>query len=85
MNAGIQGLAADLFKKALVVLDQRLEDERMVARLVLQVHDEVIVEAPEHEEVAVEAVVREALCGAIDLRVPLEVSLAWGDTWGIKG
>ena len=53
MNAGIQGLAADIFKVALVRLDDALEDEMLASRIILQVHDEVIVEVPPHEHDAV--------------------------------
>ena len=49
MNAGIQGLAADIFKVAIVNLDKALEDEGLESATVLQVHDEIIVEAPEAE------------------------------------
>jgi DNA polymerase-1 len=81
VNAGIQGLAADIFKSALVRLDQGLAEAALAARLVLQVHDEVIVEAPSKERSVVEEVVREALIGAVSLRVPLEISLGWGPSW----
>ena len=81
MNAGIQGLAADIFKVALVALDQRLEAEGLSARIVLQVHDEIVVEVPKEEEAAAEAATREAMCGAAQLDVPLEVNVGWGDTW----
>jgi DNA polymerase-1 len=81
MNAGIQGLAADIFKVALVRLDRALEERRLAARLVLQVHDEVILEVPPHEEDEAAAVTLDAMRGACDLSVPLEVNLAWGDTW----
>ena len=81
MNAGIQGLAADLFKTALVRLDAALEDGGFESRLVLQVHDEVIVEATAREADRVTAITREALIGAADLSVPLELSLSWGDSW----
>ncbi len=85
MNAGIQGLAADLFKVALVRLDQALEDRGLAARLVLQVHDEVLVETPRAEEDEVGDLVPDVLAGvgdAADLNVPLRVSVAWGDNWG---
>ena len=82
MNAGIQGLAADIFKVALVRLDRRLRGEGLEARIVLQVHDEVLVEAPKSEEAAVEAAVLEELQGAASLAVPLKVSLGWGASWG---
>ncbi|MGP8162560.1 MAG: DNA polymerase, partial [Acidimicrobiales bacterium] len=81
MNAGIQGLAADIFKLALVRLDAALESGGYAARLVLQVHDEVLVEVPEREHGTVEAIVREAMEQAYPLRVPLEVHLSWGTTW----
>ncbi|HEX2041223.1 MAG TPA: DNA polymerase I [Acidimicrobiales bacterium] len=81
MNAGIQGLAADIFKVALVRLDRSLEQSRRKSRLVLQVHDEVILEVPPDEEEAVAALTLEAMRGAADLSVPLEVNLAWGGSW----
>ncbi len=85
MNAGIQGLAADIFKVALVKLDGALERRRMRSRLVLQVHDEVIVEAVAEEEDAVAELTRDALTHAVTLSVPLEVTMAWGDSWAVKG
>jgi DNA polymerase-1 len=81
MNAGIQGLAADIFKVALIRLDHALEDRGLASRLILQVHDEVILEVPPSEHDEVEALTRETLRGAADLRVPLEVNLAFGTTW----
>ncbi len=81
MNAGIQGLAADIFKVALVRLDAALTAARLASRLVLQVHDEVILEVPPGEETAATAAVTEAMTGAAQLRVPLEINVAWGDTW----
>jgi DNA polymerase-1 len=81
MNAGIQGLAADIFKVALVRLDRALEDTGMATRLVLQVHDEVILEVPPDEEDAAKEATLSAMRGAADLRVPLEVNITWGATW----
>jgi DNA polymerase-1 len=81
MNAGIQGLAADLFKTALVRLDRALESGGLASRLVLQIHDEVIVEVAAGEEEPVRELTLSALTGAADLSVPLEVSMAWGDSW----
>jgi DNA polymerase-1 len=81
MNAAIQGLAADIFKIALVALDAELEQRGLGARIVLQVHDEVIVEAPESESDAVEEIVLRTMRTAAELRVPLEVNSAWGRTW----
>ena len=83
MNAGIQGLAADVFKSALVRLDHALDAAGLQARLVLQVHGEVLVESPGGEREAVARLVRESLEHAAALSVPLEVSLAWGDNWAV--
>jgi DNA polymerase-1 len=81
MNAGIQGLAADIFKLALVRLDRYLEEGELASRLVLQVHDEVIVEVAAGEEAEVSRLTEEALTGAADLKVPLTISMASGASW----
>lgn len=81
MNSGIQGLAADIFKVAIVRLDQALETGGFDSRLVLQIHDEVIVEAVRNEHERVETLVRDTLCNAAKLAVPLKVNLSWGDSW----
>jgi DNA polymerase-1 len=81
MNAGIQGLAADIFKVALVRLDAQLSEESLSSRLILQVHDEVILEVPPEEEAAAARVTLEAMKGAAELSVPLEVNLSWGASW----
>ena len=81
MNAGIQGLAADIFKVALVRLDRGLEEGGFEANLILQVHDEVLLDVPPGELDAVTEVVLDAMGGAADLRVPLAVNLATGPNW----
>ncbi len=81
MNAGIQGLAADIFKLALVRLDRDLEAKKLSSRLVLQVHDEVIVEVSPGEEDEVRRLTESALTGAADLKVPLTISVATGPSW----
>jgi DNA polymerase I len=81
MNAGIQGLAADIFKAALVRLDARLSEESLRSRLILQVHDEVLLEVPPDEEEAATKVTLEAMQGAALLSVPLEVNISWGTSW----
>jgi DNA polymerase-1 len=70
MNAGIQGLAADIFKVALVALDAALEEEGVRSRLILQVHDEVILEVPPEEHDAMADLVPQVMGGACDLQVP---------------
>jgi DNA polymerase I len=81
MNAGIQGLAADIFKVALVRIDAALVSGGHASRLVLQVHDEVIVEVPDGERDVVGDLVVDLMRNAATLDVPLEVNVAWGDTW----
>ncbi|MEP6659901.1 MAG: DNA polymerase I [Acidimicrobiales bacterium] len=81
MNAGIQGLAADIFKVALIRLDRALEDQGLTGRLVLQVHDEVLVETPAGELDTVTELTRTTLAGAATLSVPLEVNLSVGRSW----
>jgi DNA polymerase-1 len=81
MNAGIQGLAADIFKVALVELDQALEREELASRIILQVHDEVLLEVPPGEHDRAVELTRATMAGACRLRVPLEVNLAFGPTW----
>jgi DNA polymerase-1 len=81
MNAGIQGLAADLFKVALLRLDAALEVGKYASDLVLQVHDEVIIDVDPTEADAVAELTEVALTGAADLSVPLKVAMAWGSSW----
>ena len=81
MNAGIQGLAADIFKVAIVRLDKALEDDGLVSTIVLQVHDEIIVEAPEAEVTQASELMVSVMKGAFDLRVPMEVDLQIAETW----
>jgi len=81
MNAGIQGLAADIFKVALVRLDRVLEERGLEAGIVLQVHDEIIVEAPTAEVDTAAELIRSTMAEAFELRVPLEVDLQVTATW----
>lgn len=81
MNAGIQGLAADIFKVALVRLDERLAADGLDSRLILQVHDEVLLEVPPAEVERVGELVVDVMAGAAELCVPLEVHLSVGPSW----
>ena len=81
MNAGIQGLAADVFKVALVRIDAALERGGHVSQVILQVHDEVLVEVPEAERDVVGPLVIDIMRGAAQLDVPLEVNVSWGQSW----
>jgi DNA polymerase-1 len=81
MNAGIQGLAADIFKIALVSTDRLLEDEGLRSRIILQVHDEIIVEVPGDERERVGPMIIGAMEAAATLDVPLVVNASWGSSW----
>jgi DNA polymerase-1 len=81
LNTPIQGSAADIIKLAMLRVDERLKREGLAARMLLQVHDELLFEAPEAELDQLEALVREEMEQAFPLRVPLKVDVGRGDTW----
>jgi DNA polymerase-1 len=81
LNAPIQGSAADIVKIAMLDVDMRLAEQGMRSRMLLQVHDELVLEVAPGERDDVEALVREAMSGAADLTVPLDVSVGVGHSW----
>ena len=81
MNSPIQGSAADIIKLAMVRVDARLKAEGLDARLILQVHDELIVESNESCAERVRTLLKEEMEGAVSLAVPLTVSTAIGRSW----
>jgi DNA polymerase-1 len=81
MNSPIQGSASDLIKLAMIQLQKRLEDEKFKSRILLQVHDELVLEAPQNEVEKVSALVREVMEGAQVLKVPLRVNVGVGKNW----
>jgi len=81
VNTVVQGSAADLIKVAMLRVVRRLETERLEARLVLQIHDELLVETPGAEVAGVSALLAEEMRGAMTLSVPLAVSVHSGSTW----
>ena len=81
LNAPIQGAAADIIKLAMIRVSDRLKKDGLAGRLVLQVHDELIVECPESEAEQVAKLVREEMEGAAALSVPLLADTAWGRSW----
>jgi DNA polymerase-1 len=81
VNTVIQGSAADIIKVAMVRAHRALRDEGLRAKLVLQIHDELLVETPLEEVPRVSAIVREAMVGAYDLDPPLVVDVGVGETW----
>jgi DNA polymerase-1 len=81
VNFVMQGTAADIIKKAMVAIHARLREEGRSSRLVLQVHDELLVEAPDVEISAIKDILREEMCGAYPLDPPLAVDVGAGDDW----
>jgi DNA polymerase I len=81
VNFVMQGSNADIIKVAMIRIAKRLRDEGRGARLVLQVHDELLLEVPEPEVSKVRDLVREELCGAYELDPPLAVDVGVGDNW----
>jgi DNA polymerase I len=81
INTPIQGTAADLIKVAMVNIAHLLQEKKLVARLIMQVHDELVVEAPEKEKDAVMTLVKKEMEEVIKLKVPLEVGIAGGRNW----
>lgn len=81
LNAPIQGSAADIIKVAMLGVDRALREQGLRSRLLLQVHDELVLEVAEGEREVLEALVREQMASAADLSVPLDVSVGTGRTW----
>jgi DNA polymerase-1 len=81
INTPIQGSAADLIKLAMIRAARRLERERLRTRLILQVHDELVAEAPTEEADRAKAALREEMEGAFPLEVPLQVEVSSGPNW----
>ena len=81
LNMPIQGTAADLIKLAMIRVDDRLRREGLAARLILQVHDELIVECPDAEVERVKALLTEEMEGVSALSVPMKADSAAGQSW----
>ena len=81
MNSPVQGTAADIMKIAMIRVDARLKKDNSHAKIVLQVHDELLIETPENEVEYVKRILREEMEAAADISVPLEVSVSTGTDW----
>jgi DNA polymerase-1 len=81
LNSPLQGTAADLIKMAMINIDARLKEEKFEAKMILQVHDELLFEAPEKEATKLEKLVREEMEGVHKLAVPLVVEVGIGPNW----
>lgn len=81
MNSPIQGTAADIIKIAMIRVEQSLKEQNLESRLILQVHDELLIEAKEDEVEAVKAILEREMKGAANLAVPLEIDMHTGTNW----
>ena len=81
VNTVIQGSAADLIKKAMIDVDRRIAATGLKARMLLQIHDELVFECPVEEVPALAELVKSSMTSALTLKVPLKVDLAVGDNW----
>jgi DNA polymerase-1 len=81
LNAPIQGSAADIIKLAMLRVQAALREEGLRSRMLLQVHDELVLEVAAGERSAVETLVRGAMGAAVPLSVPLDVSVGFGPSW----
>ena len=81
LNSPLQGTAADLIKLAMIKIDRRLADEKFDAKMILQVHDELLFEAPAKERAKLERLVREEMEGVHKLAVPIVVEIGVGPNW----
>ncbi len=81
MNTPVQGTAADIIKLAMIHVSKRLKEENLESKLILQVHDELIVEAKKEEKERVCVILREEMERAADLKVPLKVDMHTGQSW----
>ena len=81
LNAPIQGSAADIVKKAMIDVDSALTERTLASRILLQIHDELLIEVAPGEAEAVENLLKEQMGGAAELSVPLDVAVGRGRTW----
>ncbi|MFP6633797.1 MAG: DNA polymerase I [Planctomycetota bacterium] len=81
INTVVQGSAADMIKRAMVNLHERIDREELDMRLLIQVHDELVLDAPLEKVEEYSEIVRQEMAGAIELAVPVKVDVAWGKNW----
>ena len=81
INAPMQGTAADIIKRAMITVDHWLRDEKIDARVIMQVHDELVLEVAESQVDKVSKAIAEMMTQAAELAVPLEVEIGVGKNW----
>lgn len=82
INMPVQGTAADIIKVAMVRIQQLMDERRLASKMILQIHDELLLEVPPAELDTVKALIKDIMCGAMDLTVPLKVDVKIGKNWG---
>ena len=82
INMPIQGTNAEMIKLAMIAIQHKLQSDKMVAKMILQVHDELIFDVPEEEMSEMESIVGELMPSSIQLSVPLTVETKIGNNWG---
>ena len=81
MNAPIQGAAADIIKIAMIRVDERLKREKLDAKLIMQVHDELLIEAKLQDVALCRQILKEEMENAVSLSIPLTVDVSSGENW----
>ncbi len=81
INTKVQGSAADIMKKAMIDVYNKIKDSKLKTKIVLQVHDELVFEAPEAEKEKLEKIVKETMENSVKLKIPLIIDLNWGKNW----
>lgn len=81
LNMPIQGTAADIMKIAMIEVDKKIEEKNLKSRLVLQVHDELLIEVPEEEIKEMTKILKDSMENAVKLKVPLTAEISTGETW----
>lgn len=81
INAPLQGSAADIIKMAMIAIDKLIQEKQLNAKMIMQVHDELVFEVPDNQVEAVSLKVQEVMSGVAKLKVPLLVSVGVGDNW----
>ena len=85
LNAPIQGTAADIMKIAMINVHERLESEKLKTRILLQIHDELILEVAPGEEERAREILEQEMSGAVELLVPMDVQAGTGNSWHAAG
>jgi DNA polymerase-1 len=81
INMPIQGTAADMIKIAMIKIDMLFGEKKINSNMLLQVHDELVFEIPENEKEKVQVIIRDSMCNALHLSVPVEVEIGIGKNW----